>query len=118
MGIEIQVNSLEEMCDLMCDNRLPQRGEKKMSRLIDADELLKKREILRDENRTGYQAVRTFYIRNMPTVQAVPLSVLYDLRDELQTEADRQSLITASDLNIAINRINAKIRQHERSDKG
>ena len=23
MGIEIQVNSLEEMCDLMCDNKLP-----------------------------------------------------------------------------------------------
>ena len=23
MGMEIQVNSLEEMCDLMCDNKLP-----------------------------------------------------------------------------------------------
>lgn len=30
MGIEIQIDSLEEMCDLMCDNRLPTRkqGEK------------------------------------------------------------------------------------------
>jgi hypothetical protein len=23
MGLEVQVNSLEEMCDLMCDNKLP-----------------------------------------------------------------------------------------------
>lgn len=25
MGLEIQVSSLEEMCDLMCDNKLPNR---------------------------------------------------------------------------------------------
>ena len=25
MGLEIQINSLEEMCDLMCDNKLPER---------------------------------------------------------------------------------------------
>ena len=28
MGIEIQVTSLEEMCDLMCDNRPPNHKEK------------------------------------------------------------------------------------------
>lgn len=27
MGIEIQVNSLEDMCALMCDNVIPKRGE-------------------------------------------------------------------------------------------
>ena len=43
----------------------------------------------------------------------IPIEALYDLRDELQKEADRQSLITASDLNIAINRIDAKIRQYK-----
>ena len=25
MGIEFTVNSLEEMCDLMCDNKVPER---------------------------------------------------------------------------------------------
>lgn len=29
MGMEIQVNSLEEMCDLMCDNKLPNRKKEK-----------------------------------------------------------------------------------------
>lgn len=28
MGLEIQVNSLEEMCDLMCNNILPKRNAK------------------------------------------------------------------------------------------
>lgn len=28
MGLEIQVNSLEEMCDLMCNNILPKRNVK------------------------------------------------------------------------------------------
>jgi len=28
MGKEIEVNNLEEMCDLMCDNRLPEEGKK------------------------------------------------------------------------------------------
>lgn len=28
MGLEIQVSSLEEMCDLMCDNKLPDHKEK------------------------------------------------------------------------------------------
>ena len=25
MGMEIEVNSLEEMCDLMCDNKIPEK---------------------------------------------------------------------------------------------
>ena len=29
MGIEIEVNSLEDMCALMCDNRLPKKKKKK-----------------------------------------------------------------------------------------
>ena len=38
---------------------------------------------------------------------------LGELRDELQAEADRQSQITTVEgLNIAINRINAKIRKY------
>jgi hypothetical protein len=28
MGIEIQVNSLEDMCALMCDNRIPKQKPK------------------------------------------------------------------------------------------
>lgn len=28
MGIEIEVNSLEDMCALMCDNRIPKRKPK------------------------------------------------------------------------------------------
>ena len=27
MGIEIEVNTLEEMCDLMCNNKLPKQKE-------------------------------------------------------------------------------------------
>ena len=26
MGMEIVINSIEEMCDLMCDNIIPERG--------------------------------------------------------------------------------------------
>ena len=96
-----------------------------MSRLIDADKAIDAMAKLEQEDNEAYgvsipecfdsdRAIEA--LNNIPTVQAVPLSVLYDLRDELQTEADRQSLITASDLNIAINRINAKIRQYEGSD--
>lgn len=29
MGMEIQVNSLEEMCDLMCDNKIPKQKKEK-----------------------------------------------------------------------------------------
>jgi len=29
MGIEIEVNSLEEMCTPMCDNRIPKQKQKK-----------------------------------------------------------------------------------------
>lgn len=29
MGIEINVDSLEDMCALMCDNRLPKKKKKK-----------------------------------------------------------------------------------------
>ena len=31
-GIEISVNSIEEMCVLMCDNLIPQERRKRMSR--------------------------------------------------------------------------------------
>ena len=79
-------------------------------RLIDADDKENITIVFDNEGRGIIKRI------DAPTVQAVPLSVLYGLRDELQTEADRQSLITASDLNIAINRINAKIRQYEGSD--
>lgn len=27
MGMEMQVNTLEEMCDLMCDNAIPEKSE-------------------------------------------------------------------------------------------
>ena len=30
MGIEIQVNSLDEMCDLMCYNKIPRKKVRKM----------------------------------------------------------------------------------------
>lgn len=70
-----------------------------------------------DETRLKLEMIDCKIEDCIPTVQAVPIEVLYDLRDELQKEADRQSLITASDLNIAINRIDAKIRQIEGSDK-
>ena len=29
MGLEIEINSMEEMCDLMCNNQLPQNKEYK-----------------------------------------------------------------------------------------
>lgn len=29
MGLEIEVNSMEEMCDLMCNNQLPTKKRKK-----------------------------------------------------------------------------------------
>lgn len=89
-----------------------------MSRLIDAD-LLKSTINIDGEpdvNVLFWEKTLNEWIDNQPTVHAVPIEVLYDLRDELQKEADRQSLITASDLNIAINRIDAKIRQYEGSD--
>ena len=31
MGMEIEVNSLEDMCDLMCYNKLPQEGDDSMT---------------------------------------------------------------------------------------
>ena len=37
MGMEIQVNSLEDMCALMCDNVIPKRS-KRMKLIIDIDE--------------------------------------------------------------------------------
>lgn len=83
-------------------------------RLIDADNL--KPDAQWDGFYNCYSAFSISQIDDAPTVQAVPIEVLYDLRDELKKEADRQSLITASDLNIAINRIDAKIRQYEGSD--
>jgi hypothetical protein len=86
-----------------------------MMRLIDADNL--KPDAQWDGFYNCYSAFSISQIDDAPTVQAVPIKALYDLRDELQKEADRQSLITASDLNIAINRIDAKIRQIEGSDK-
>ena len=32
MGMEVQVNSLEDMCSLMCDNKLPQHSIKRCIR--------------------------------------------------------------------------------------
>ena len=29
MGIEIEVNTLEDMCALMCDNRIPEKKDQK-----------------------------------------------------------------------------------------
>ena len=29
MGIEIQVDTLEDMCELMCDNKIPRREKRK-----------------------------------------------------------------------------------------
>jgi hypothetical protein len=84
-------------------------------RLIDADNL--KPDAQWDGFYNCYSAFSISQIDDAPTVKAVPIKALYDLRDELQKEADRQSLITASDLNIAINRIDAKIRQIEGSGK-
>ena len=36
-------------------------------------DVLKKREVLRDDNGTGYQCVRTAYIRELPSVQPKPI---------------------------------------------
>lgn len=38
MGIEIQINSLEEMCDLMCNNILPKRNVKENKDSINNEE--------------------------------------------------------------------------------
>lgn len=43
MGLEIQVNSLEEMCDLMCNNALPKRNVKETKDSINKEETEKER---------------------------------------------------------------------------
>ena len=40
MGMEFQVSSLEEMCDLMCDNIIPKRKHDKEKYISDNNEEL------------------------------------------------------------------------------
>ena len=42
MGMEITINSLEEMCDLMCDNKIPEQKPVKSSGNEDNDNKSKK----------------------------------------------------------------------------